>query len=98
MSHKNETDNSFIEPIQHPITDFLDLHTFKPKEVRDLLEDYLNECAKLDLHEVRIIHGKGSGTLRKLVHSMLRHSPLVKSFSLAPPEAGSWGATIAKLK
>jgi dsDNA-specific endonuclease/ATPase MutS2 len=98
LTHKDETDNSFIKPFQHPITDSLDLHTFKPKEVRDLLEDYLNECVKLDLHEVRIIHGKGSGTLRQLVHSVLRHSPLVKSFRLAPPETGSWGATIAKLK
>lgn len=86
------------EPFQYPITDSLDLHTFQPKEVRDLLGDYLNECKKLGFHEVRIIHGKGTGRLRQVVHKVLKDSPLVKSFQLAPPEAGSWGATIVKLK
>ena len=86
-----------MEPIQYPITDSLDLHTFQPKEVRDLLGDYLNECIRLGFHEVRIIHGKGTGRLRQMVHNVLRKSPLVRSFHLAPPEAGSWGATIVKL-
>ena len=85
-------------PVQYPITDSLDLHTFHPKEVKPLLEDYLNECVKQGIREVRIIHGKGSGTLRQVVHHVLRHSKLVVSFRLAPPEAGSWGATTAKLR
>ncbi|MGA1839099.1 MAG: Smr/MutS family protein [bacterium] len=86
------------EPFQYPITDSLDLHTFQPKEARDLLVDYLNECKKLGFNEVRIIHGKGTGRLRQMVHNALKGSPLVRSFQLAPPEAGSWGATIVKLK
>ncbi|MGA1864705.1 MAG: Smr/MutS family protein [bacterium] len=86
------------EPFQYPITDSLDLHTFQPKEVKDLLGDYLNECKRLGFNEVRIIHGKGTGRLRQIVHNVLKGSPLVRSFQLAPPESGSWGATIVKLK
>jgi len=83
--------------IHIPIEDWIDLHTFSPKEIPDLLEDYLTECRKKGFAEVRIIHGKGKGVQRKIVHSFLRKSPLVESFRDAPPEAGSWGATIAFL-
>lgn len=86
------------EPVEIPITDSLDLHTFSPKEVKGLMEDYLSECKRLGFLEVRIIHGKGRGTLRGIVHSTLRRSPHVLSFKLAPPESGFWGATIVKLK
>lgn len=86
------------EPVHIPVSDTIDLHTFQPKEIKDLLQEYLVECHRLGFSEVRIIHGKGSGTLRGIVHSILRGSPLVLSFHLAPPEAGSWGATIAKLR
>jgi len=92
------SDDSQNGPIQYPITDSLDLHTFQPNEVKELLEDYLDECSKMGLREVRIIHGKGSGTLRQLVHKVLERSSLVSSFHLAPPEAGSWGATIVRLR
>ncbi len=98
MSHEDRFDDSPIEPIRHPITDSLDLHTFQPKEVKDLIEDYLKECLRSGIHEVRIIHGKGSGTLRQVVHSVLKRSAMVESFHLAPPEAGSWGATIVRLR
>ena len=98
MTKGQEINDPLKGPFQYPITDSLDLHTFHPKEVKNLLEDYLNECVKRGIHEVRIIHGKGSGTLRQIVHHVLKHSELVDSFRLAPPEAGSWGATIAKLR
>ena len=86
------------EPIRVPIEDFLDLHTFRPKDAIPVLQAYLEACQEKKLYRVRIIHGKGTGILRKKVHTFLQSSPLVNSFSLAPPEAGSWGATIVFLK
>lgn len=84
--------------IKIPIEDWIDLHTFSPKEIPSLLEEYLLECQKKGFKEVQIIHGKGKGIQRNIVHSFLRKSPLVESFRPAPPEAGSWGATIVYLK
>jgi len=81
-----------------PIEDWIDLHTFSPKEIPSLLEEYLQECQKKGFKEVRIIHGKGKGVQMNIVHFFLRRSPLVESFRLAPPEAGSWGATLVLLK
>ena len=86
------------EPIQIPIEDTLDLHTFSPKEVPSLLEEYLSECLKAGIFEVRIIHGKGKGFLREKVHSFLRKSPLVESFRLGDQSSGQWGATIVSLR
>lgn len=85
-------------PIHVPIEDFLDLHTFPPKEATPIVQAYLEACREKGLYRVRIIHGKGTGLLRKKVHKFLQSSPLVHSFSLAPSEAGSWGATIVFLK
>ncbi len=93
-----EGDHPFDQPIQFPIEDSLDLHTFNPKEVPSLLEEYLLECIGAGLFEIRLIHGKGKGFLREKVHSFLRRSSLVESFHLADQTAGSWGATIVKLK
>ena len=84
--------------VEIPIEDWIDLHTFLPKEIPSLLEEYLSECQKKGFREVRIIHGKGKGVQRNIVQSFLEKSPLVESFESAPPEAGSWGATIAYLK
>jgi len=84
--------------VRIPIEDWIDLHTFSPKEIRSLLEEYLLECQKKGFKEVRIIHGKGKGVQRSIVHSFLKKSPLIESFKMAPPEEGSWGATIAFLK
>ncbi len=84
--------------VRIPIEDWIDLHTFLPEEIPSLLEEYLLECQKKGLREVRIIHGKGKGIQRRIVASFLEKSPLVESFRTAPPEAGSWGATIVTLK
>ena len=95
----SEEDQSFFqEPVEVPIEPCIDLHTFSPKEIPEVLESYLEECQKVGLREVRIIHGKGIGVQRKIVHSCLKKSPLIKTFSPGPPEAGGWGATIAFLK
>lgn len=86
------------EPVRIPITGELDLHTFRPAEVPGLLEDYLRECQRGGIGEVRIIHGKGTGTLRETVHALLRRSPRVASFHLGNETTGGWGATLARLK
>jgi DNA-nicking Smr family endonuclease len=87
-----------LEPIDYPIDGILDLHTFRPGEVKDLVPEYLKACRKKGIIEVRIIHGKGSGTLRRTVHSILVRLPEVVSFQLAGEDSGGWGATIVLLK
>lgn len=86
------------DPIRIPITGELDLHTFCPSEVSELLEDYFRECRARGLHTVRVIHGKGAGTLRETVHACLRRSPQVAGFRLGDETSGSWGATLVELQ
>ena len=86
------------EPIQLPIDGVLDLHTFQPREVKELVLDYLGECRKRGILRVRIIHGKGIGNLRRTVHSILVKHPDVIEYSLASEHFGGWGATIVLLK
>ncbi|UCG05598.1 MAG: Smr/MutS family protein [Desulfobacterales bacterium] len=90
--------NYDTEPLKLAIEDVLDLHTFHPKDIPDLLEDYFCECIKAGIVSVRIIHGKGKGIQKRRVQTLLRENPLVLSFTDAPPEAGGWGATLVELK
>ena len=85
-------------PVEIPINGVLDLHTFHPRDVTELLPDYLHECRKGGILEVRVIHGKGTGALRETVHAILRRLPEVGSFRLADETAGSWGATVVVLR
>jgi DNA-nicking Smr family endonuclease len=85
------------QPVVVPIEDTLDLHTFQPSEVKNLLQDYLEAASEKGFEEVVIIHGKGSGILREKVRSILRKHPLVRSFQDAGPLHGGWGATAARL-
>ena len=87
-----------MEPIQIPIQDVLDLHTFRPKDIADLLENYFDECIKAGIFSVRVIHGKGKGIQKKQVQRILQKNPTVINFKDAPPEAGGWGATLVQLK
>ncbi len=87
-----------MKPVEIPIDGVLDLHLFRPREVPDLIDDYFQECIRCNLLEVRVIHGKGSGTLKKMVQRLLEKHPRVVSFQDAPPQAGGWGATLVKLK
>ena len=86
------------DEIELPIDGVLDLHTFSPKDVKGLLQDYLSACREKGIFEIRVIHGKGTGTLRKTVHSLLEKMPEVVSFRTAPEDAGGWGATLVQLK
>ena len=85
------------EPIPIDITSELDLHTFRPNEIGSLIPEYINECRKKGIFEIRIIHGKGTGTLREGVHQLLKTLPEVKSFRLGDQTSGSWGATLVFL-
>jgi dsDNA-specific endonuclease/ATPase MutS2 len=87
-----------MEPIHIPIGDVLDLHTFRPQDIADLLENYFDECIKAGIFSVRVIHGKGKGIQKRQVQRILQNNPAVKSFKDAPPEAGGWGATLVQLK
>ena len=87
-----------MKPVKVPIEDILDLHTFNPKEIPDLLSDYFAACIDAGIYSVRIVHGKGQGILRKRVRSILNSHARVESFRNAPTEAGGWGATLVELK
>lgn len=80
------------------LTEELDLHTFLPKECADVVEEYLHAAQAQGMHMVRIIHGKGTGTLRRIVHSVLDKHPAVARYALADGASGSWGATLVELK
>jgi len=86
------------DAIELPIDGILDLHTFAPKDVKDVVVDYLEECAKRHLLDVRIIHGKGTGALRRTVHTVLERCELVVAFRLADEHEGGWGATLVTLR
>ena len=86
-----------LEPLELPIDGVLDLHTFQPGEVKDLLPDYIAACREKGIFQIRVVHGKGTGALRRTVHSILGRLPEVISFRLAGEDAGSWGATLVEL-
>lgn len=86
------------DPVEIPIDGVLDLHTFSPKDVRDLVPEYIEECLRRGISEVRIIHGKGTGTLKGIVHRILKKNPNVAGFEDADAMAGGWGATLVRLR
>src|SRR5688500_13256587 len=86
------------EPAEYPINGELDLHTFSPKEVPYLIQDYLDECQRRGLLEIRIVHGKGQGVLRRTVEAALKKRTDIIEARLAPRERGGWGATLVTLR
>jgi 16S rRNA (guanine527-N7)-methyltransferase len=92
------TNTDVTKPVEVPIQDVLDLHTFIPKEIPSLLKEYLNACRKANIYSVRIVHGKGKGFLKNRVRGLLKNLPMVASFSEAPSSTGGWGATIVELR
>lgn len=91
-------ESSSNEPFQIPIEGELDLHTFSPKDLKELIPAYLEACREKGILEVRIVHGKGIGNLRRSVHAMLARMLAVESFALATEAFGGWGATIVHLR
>lgn len=85
------------EPKELPIDGTLDLHTFRPEDLGSLIHDYIEACLEKEIYSLRIIHGKGTGTLRRSVHALLERNPYVQSYSLAG-DRSSWGATLVDLK
>ncbi|MEI6535245.1 MAG: Smr/MutS family protein [Verrucomicrobiaceae bacterium] len=87
------------EPVEIPITNEIDLHTFRADEIGDLLPEYFAECRKRNFLAVRVIHGKGTGTLREGVHRLLEKMPGIASWHWpAGEQSGGWGATWVYLK
>jgi DNA-nicking Smr family endonuclease len=81
------------EPIEVPIEDWIDLHTFQPREAADVVEEYLYQARQKGFKQVRIIHGRGVGVQRGIVHKILKQHPHVASFCDTPDR----GATIVQL-
>jgi len=96
MSHDEPWEED--APVDFPIRDVIDLHTFRPNEVGSLLPDYFAACREKGIYRVRVIHGKGTGALREGVHRLLEGLPEVESFNLAGPGDGGWGTTWVVLK
>jgi hypothetical protein len=86
------------EPVPIPIEGTLDLHTVRAADALEVLDEYLEACAAQGLLDVRVIHGKGTGTLRRAVEGRLGRSPLVATFRAADETAGGWGATLVTLR
>lgn len=98
MSNHDSNEPPFDQPVVVPIQDSIDLHPFAPKDIPSVVEEYLNECLRHDINQVRLIHGRGTGVQRNIVRSILQRHPSVLSFRDAPAEAGGWGATLVELK
>ncbi len=84
-------------PVDLPIEDFIDLHPFPPRDIPDVVTDYLEAAHAKGFREVRLIHGRGIGVQRERVRSTLSKHPIVESFSDATADRGGWGATVAHL-
>lgn len=80
-----------------PLTDELDLHTFQPRDCADVVAEYLAAAQAAGLTRVRIVHGKGTGALRQIVHAALDRHPAVRGYRLAGDHGGGWGATVVEL-
>lgn len=89
---------TFDDPIEYPIDGMLDLHQFQPREVADVVRDYIDECLTRHIYAVRIVHGKGIGVQREIVQSVLSKHPAVLSYRHEGGSGGGWGATVVDLK
>lgn len=90
-------ENNGEDPVSLPIDGTLDLHCFRPADIKTLIPDYLSECREKKILHVRIVHGKGIGNLRRSTHAILGRLDFVRAFRLAGEDGGSWGATLVDL-
>ncbi len=86
------------EPVVMPVDGELDLHQFSPKEVKPLVLETIDQCLQRGIVELRIVHGKGIGALRRTVHALLDRHPEVVGYRLGGHGAGGWGATLVDLR
>ena len=93
-----DPNNPFPDIVVIEFQDVIDLHSIPPRQVRAVVEDYIEEANRRGARCVRIIHGKGIGVQREMVRSILSRTPNVVDFRDAPAEAGGWGATVVTLK
>lgn len=99
LSNPLAMDDDFLaEEVVLPIDGTLDLHPFSPKDLGSLIPDYIDECLARKIYEIRLIHGKGKGNIRRSVHAILERNPKIASFRLADHQAGGWGATSVFLR
>ena len=96
--HDAASDGCDSDPVMLEVTDILDMHSFRPRDVHDLVVAYLEEARAKGFATVRIIHGKGIGAQREMVHAILDRTPFVASYQDAPAEAGGWGATVVRFQ
>ena len=92
-----DSEDEIPEEIVLPIEDWIDLHPFRPKEIRSVVESYLEEAIAAGFTEVRLIHGRGIGVQREILRSLLSRHPAVLGYQDAPPGRGGWGATVVRL-
>jgi dsDNA-specific endonuclease/ATPase MutS2 len=97
-SMSTDEENPFPEPVEIEITDVFDLHTIPPRDVKRVVEEYLQIAHEKGFRSVRIIHGKGIGVQRETVRSILARTPFISDWTDAPPQAGGLGATIVMLR
>ena len=90
----DDDDPDGTPPLEIPLTDSIDLHTFRPQDVRSVVLEYLTEARSRGFRHVRIIHGRGIGVQREIVRSLLTEIPWVASYRDADPSGGGWGATL----
>jgi DNA-nicking Smr family endonuclease len=95
---EDDPDPPFDEPVEIPLDGVLDLHLFRPQDVRDVVCAYLEACREKGVLDVRIIHGKGTGALRRTVHAVLASLAGVETFQSADESSGGWGATWVRLR
>jgi DNA-nicking Smr family endonuclease len=91
-------ESPFPDPVPLPLDGTLDLHAFAPAEVGDLVPEWIGACREAGLRELRIVHGKGTGALRRSVHALLARDGRVESYRLAGEDGGGWGATLVTLR
>jgi DNA-nicking Smr family endonuclease len=95
---RDDPDSPFPDPVPLPLDGTLDLHGFRPEDVGELVPEWLAACHAAGLRDLRVVHGKGTGALRRSVEVILARHPLVASFRTAQEDGGGWGATLVTLR
>jgi len=85
------------QTVEIPITDTIDLHPFRPADVRDAAEEYLRAAHARGFRQVRLIHGRGIGVQREAIRGLLATLDFVEAYHDADGSGGGWGATVVLL-